>query len=329
MAGLVSSNPDVATRTHGLTERGREQAGSAVGLLAPSLSWGGGATGLTHVAVYTSDFRRAGRRRRSATSLRADWSTPDGAAVRARVDPYPPHPCAAAARALWWGWQSIRACGALVRRAGWGLDDPAPRVRSGHPAIWAADEVDGRTRTSASSVLSVAAPRRVAEVQSEGLLLLPGSAAGRATLSPPRTQPTPARQRPRDSDGGCARRARRCAADLVHCVRAQRATSPAPPLEHLENAAALAPMGRRPQWTVFLIMAPPSSIHRAPAVQRPARPLRPAWSVASAPVVGSEPRRSARAERRADQCRRRSGRRPGVLRGLAAGVARPSRCGGT
>eukprot|EP01052_Picozoa_sp_SAG31_P028916 SAG31_NODE_2833_length_5023_cov_2.514216_4_plen_73_part_00 len=50
MTGLISSDPAVATVTHGLTDLGRKQAAAAVAELAES--------GNRKLAIFTSDFTR-------------------------------------------------------------------------------------------------------------------------------------------------------------------------------------------------------------------------------------------------------------------------------
>lgn len=75
VAGIVSSNPAVATVDHGLTELGREQAAGAVGALAAGLTWGGGRGGPTHVVVYSSDFTRAWETAEIfCAGLREEWA---------------------------------------------------------------------------------------------------------------------------------------------------------------------------------------------------------------------------------------------------------------
>ena len=53
--GIISSNPDVATREHGLSELGLQQAAAAAADVAEAVD----AKNCRGVAIYTSDFKRA------------------------------------------------------------------------------------------------------------------------------------------------------------------------------------------------------------------------------------------------------------------------------
>ena len=75
--GIISSNPDVATREHGLSELGLQQAAAAAADVAAAVS----AENCRGVAIYTSDFKRAAETAETVhAALRADaWpGTADG-----------------------------------------------------------------------------------------------------------------------------------------------------------------------------------------------------------------------------------------------------------
>lgn len=67
--GIISSNPDVATREHGLSELGQQQAAAAAADVAAAVT----AENCRGVAIYTSDFKRAAETAETVhAALRAD-----------------------------------------------------------------------------------------------------------------------------------------------------------------------------------------------------------------------------------------------------------------
>ena len=67
--GIISSNPDVATREHGLSELGLQQAAAAAADVAEAVD----SKNCRGVAIYTSDFKRAAETAETVhAALRAD-----------------------------------------------------------------------------------------------------------------------------------------------------------------------------------------------------------------------------------------------------------------
>ena len=69
--GIISSNPDVATREHGLSELGLQQAAAAAADVAEAVN----AENCRGVAIYTSDFKRAAETAESSYRRRSGRGT--------------------------------------------------------------------------------------------------------------------------------------------------------------------------------------------------------------------------------------------------------------
>jgi probable phosphoglycerate mutase len=158
VAGIVSSHPDVATVTHGLTDLGREQATGAV----DTIKEGGG---LTHVVVYSSDFKRAWETAEIfCAGLRDAWQDTDKLVIGPCVD--------VRLRERWFG-----------EHDGMSDNPDADGSLGGYPAVWAEDAVDAtHEKLGVESVASVVgrASQVVAELEAQAGPPLVGAAAGAA-----------------------------------------------------------------------------------------------------------------------------------------------------
>eukprot|EP01051_Picozoa_sp_SAG22_P013234 SAG22_NODE_1458_length_4379_cov_5.524766_3_plen_282_part_00 len=162
VAGIVSSHPDVATVTHGLTSLGREQAAGAVDTVKD-------VSMLTHVVVYSSDFKRAWETADIfCAALRDAWQDTGKLVVGPCVD--------VRLRERWFG-----------EHDGMSDNPDADGSLGGYPAVWAEDAADAtHEQLGVESVASVVgrASQVVAELEALAGPPLVGAAAGAAPGEP-------------------------------------------------------------------------------------------------------------------------------------------------